>query len=469
MIFSKIFRLTLIVAAISCFAKQPKVAVVGAGLAGLTTAYRLHQQGIDVQVYDARNRVGGRIFTVKIGDTIAELGGQNIADGGKAENIRRLVDELHLEFIENQVNLGHSYFDGETLIPNHLLYREFDPEHLKLQLANAAQKSQTMCDVLNELFEKEDPLYKVLSTRMAAYEGASTENLSPFYTETLYYMILGGICSVHQNADHTVDFIGIKGGNALLPEKLAQSLSERVHLNMPLIAISKDSDGSYELTFKNGSKAKADILVLAIPCSVYEDIAFEENIIPRETLEAIQSVQYGTNAKILIPFSQIPPKRMTFLNDRMAGFFDADRRILTLYYTGESGKFSADTLLQTYRQDRPMLEIGFKDLCPPLLAPTFARDESLASYEGPVGYSWPNDPYVKGSYSYIAPGQEALLTSTQSENGETIKTLFAPIGQTLYFAGEHTCVFAEISGTMEAACESGERTARMINVHLRSL
>ena len=41
-----------------------------------------------------------------------------------------------------------------------------------------------------------------------------------------------------------------------------------------------------------------------------------------------------------------------------------------------------------------------------------ARDESFVQYNGPVGYSWPNDPYVKGSYSYIAPGQETILTAT---------------------------------------------------------
>ncbi|MCI0616191.1 FAD-dependent oxidoreductase, partial [bacterium] len=48
--------------------KQPAVVVIGAGLAGLTTAYRLQQKGIAVHVYEARNRVGGRIFTVRLGD-----------------------------------------------------------------------------------------------------------------------------------------------------------------------------------------------------------------------------------------------------------------------------------------------------------------------------------------------------------------------------------------------------------------
>ncbi|HEY5259362.1 MAG TPA: FAD-dependent oxidoreductase, partial [Rhabdochlamydiaceae bacterium] len=100
---------------------------------------------------------------------------------------------------------------------------------------------------------------------------------------------------------------------------------------------------------------------------------------------------------------------------------------------------------------------------------SFALDKSFVSYDGPVGYSWPNDPYVKGSYSYIAPGQEAVLTATEEHSGETFRTLFAPIDDTLFFAGEHATILFEVSGTMEAACESGERAARMIEKSLKGL
>ena len=47
-------------------------------------------------------------------------------------------------------------------------------------------------------------------------------------------------------------------------------------------------------------------------------------------------------------------------------------------------------------------------------------------------------------------------------DGETVKTLFVPIDETIYFVGEHTSVLMDVPGTMEAACESGERAARMI-------
>jgi monoamine oxidase len=445
--------------------KSPTVVVIGAGIAGLTTAYRLQQKGFDVHVYDAKNRVGGRIFTAVIGGHTAELGGQNITDGGKAENILRLIDEFGLELTENRVNLDYSYFDGEKLIPRRLYKGKFNPENLQSTLAEIAQKSENMQDVFDAFFEDKGPLYKSLSVRLAAYEGASIEKLSPLYTKTLYHMLLGGLCSAHQSTDEEknyADLVSIKGGNALLPEILARSLEKKVHLNMPLVAVSKALDGSYDLLFQNDQKAKADIVVLAIPCSVYSMITFGKNLIPEERLEAIKNVQYGTNAKLLIPFSQECLKEETFINDRCGCFFGLSRNILTLYYIGESGRFSSETVLKAYQQERPMLEMGFGDQCPSLMAPAFGRDELLASYEGPVGYSWPNDPYIKGTYSYIAPGQEMLLAATHHDNEEIVKTLFAPIDRSLYFAGEHASILMDVPGTLEAACESGERIARMI-------
>lgn len=54
------------------------------------------------------------------------------------------------------------------------------------------------------------------------------------------------------------------------------------------------------------------------------------------------------------------------------------------------------------------------------------------------------------------------MTDTQLVGKEKVRPLFAPISQTLYFAGEHASILTDVLGTMEAACESGERTARMI-------
>jgi monoamine oxidase len=443
----------------------PKVVVIGAGIAGLTTAYRLQQQGVDVEVYEARARVGGRILSVQVDDQMGELGAQSIFDGGEAENLCRLIDESGLEIHSDTINMDSAYFTCGKLIPSHKLFSPFEPDSLQKQLTALRKKSSTMFEVLTALFEASDPAFKYLSVRLAGYEGAPIENLSSYYTQTLTHMLLGGISVAHQES--TVKLASIRGGNSRLPEKLAMALMGRIHLNAPLASVSKATNGAYKLLFQDGQTASADILVLAIPCSVYTDIHFEETIIPQERLAAIRSVHYGTNAKILIPFPEAPEKRITLINDRIGAFFNANRHLLTCYYTGESSRFLAGTINDALDKERPMLESGYSysSLTPAILA----RDAAFVQYDGPTGYSWPNDPYAKGSYSYIAPGQETLLTATAILGGESVKTLFAPIAKTLYFAGEHASILQDVPGTMEAACESGERTARMIAKGIKPL
>jgi monoamine oxidase len=463
-----IFFMTAIVSQLSAVSSlnSPKVIVIGGGIAGLTTAYRLQQEGMNTHLYEARGRVGGRILTAKINGHIAELGAQSITDGGEAIHLNRLIDEFGLQRASSRVYLQYAYFNGMNVIPiNDILKnRSMDPDPLKKKLEELSLTSSNMQEVLEHIVNPQEYLYKTLAVRMAAYEGGTIDRLSPLYTETLFHMLLGGLCSAHQGSDEThsyVDLVTIEGGNLLLPQKMREALGTKLHLNMPLVKVSKKENGSFELTFKNNMKVEADILVLAIPCSVYEDIDFEEGIIPSSKLEAIYKVNYGSNAKIMVPFTTPPLTRTSLVNDKIVSYFDRAQLILTLYHTGEGSLFSPETIAHSYIQSRKMLEHGFEN-CPSFATPLYAKDEAYLSYEGPIGYSWPNDPYAKGSYSYIASGQENVFTSTVDKNGETFKALFSPLNKNLYFAGEHTSILFDVPGTMEAACESGERIARTI-------
>ncbi len=55
--------------------KRPiKVGILGAGIAGLVAAYELNRAGYDVQVFEGNDRIGGRVWTVRGGDTIRQDG-----------------------------------------------------------------------------------------------------------------------------------------------------------------------------------------------------------------------------------------------------------------------------------------------------------------------------------------------------------------------------------------------------------
>jgi monoamine oxidase len=76
-------------------ASQPRIAIVGAGLGGLTCAYRLKQAGYAADVYEASPRVGGRCWTIdEFAPLVAEHGGELIDQGHQA--VRQLAQELGL-------------------------------------------------------------------------------------------------------------------------------------------------------------------------------------------------------------------------------------------------------------------------------------------------------------------------------------------------------------------------------------
>jgi monoamine oxidase len=105
---------------------QPRVAVVGAGLAGVTAAYRLSQVGIPVQLYEARDRIGGRCWTARgfaDGQT-AEHGGEFIDT--RHVHIRGLAEELGLPLDD----LWKGWLPGFTWL-NYVNGKLADPHDLK--------------------------------------------------------------------------------------------------------------------------------------------------------------------------------------------------------------------------------------------------------------------------------------------------------------------------------------------------
>ena len=447
---------------------NPKIVIVGAGIAGLTTAYHLHKCGLDVEVYEARNRVGGRIFTAHINDKIVEFGGQNIHDGGNAENVHQLINELGLSTISRKASLNPIYLEEGSLIQVNNVLKTFplQGEELKRKLKHLAATSHTMRDILDKLFDqtifRDKILYHYAESYLAGYCGAMPEHVSTFYVEILFHILTQDICFADQaSLPHT----SVKGGNSRLTQALADTLTNHVHLNRPLRAISRNATGKYKLIFDK-EIVLADIVVLTIPCSVYKDITFEDNIIPHERLTKIKNVHYGTIAKIMVPLTETLNSSQNIFNDKFLGLFNVANDVFVFYYIGDAGYFSETTIVDTYQKSTLFISQIFGKECMPYNNVVMASDRLYGAYNKPVGHSWLNDPFAQGSYFYIAPGQEKILTVVEDVNGVLVKSLFAPIHHSLYFAGEHCALPEEDNGTIQGACNSGIRVVKNILISL---
>ena len=92
-----------------------KVAILGAGLSGLLTAYRLKKIGYEVQILEARDRIGGRIHTLRAAlETPVEMGATWF--GLKHINLVGLLKELNIGFYEQHTK-GDAYFEPFSLAP----------------------------------------------------------------------------------------------------------------------------------------------------------------------------------------------------------------------------------------------------------------------------------------------------------------------------------------------------------------
>ncbi|MGO4817615.1 flavin monoamine oxidase family protein [Flavobacterium sp. W22_SRS_FP1] len=91
-----------------------KIIILGAGLSGLLTAYRLKNKGFDIEIIEARDRTGGRIHTVTSDMGQVEMGATWFND--IHVSFRKLISELELEYYE-QFMTGTAYFEAFSAAP----------------------------------------------------------------------------------------------------------------------------------------------------------------------------------------------------------------------------------------------------------------------------------------------------------------------------------------------------------------
>jgi len=446
---------------------KPKVVIIGAGLAGLTVAYRLHQKGYPVTVYEARPRVGGRVHSVLIKNfdgtySVAELEGQNIRDGGKAHYFLSLARELNLAIIEDDIEFSSLFYDGHSFRDLLTLFKEQggNSKEIETKLNSYQGSNKSIQEVVDALFDDSSMIKRIISFHIESYEGAPPSKLCTYHNlETLKHILLGSIAAAHQAKEKrpTIHRIMLKGGNALLPLKLAKKLKDRIHLNHVLKKVSLKGD-KIKLTFHNGRTILCDKLIIAIPCPVYNDIIFEDSVIPQDKLEKIKKIQYGTHAKILVAIKYKDLSHNSILNDTMSAFFNGDKKLLNIYYRGDSAAHLLCHLNVYFKDALHIIKEGMKGSTLKEGHPIIPKDTQLSFYSHPVVKSWSEDPYAKGSYATY--GLNSPLIEEKPYDGILVKSIFEPINKKIYIVGEHATILDEIA-TMEAAVESAERIATL--------
>jgi len=444
------------------------VVIVGAGVAGLTAAWRLRQAGVGVQVYEAQERIGGRMLSLRghfADNQVCELGGELI-DSGHAR-MRALATELGLvldDLAEDPTTaFGDIWFcDGRRYSEADIL-REFAP------LAAAISRDAATL-----------PEAQVTYAAPGGSQALDAESLSHWLdrngasgwlrqlVEVAYTCEMGLECD-QQSALNFLTFIDsdtvkfkifgesderfhVRGGNDLVVHKLGGKLNDAIHTGSVLEALAQGADGRYTLSFKRGSGAfdvRARRVVLALPFTLLRNVRITAELPPHKR-RAIAGLRYGTNAKLMIGFNE----RIWHTRHASSGSSYSDLALQTTWETSRMQPGAAG-ILTNFVGGRHGVEIGNgsakeqADLAASQLDAIYPGASAARAGSREARFHWPTHPWTLGSYACFTPGQWTTLRGAIGE----------PVGN-LYFAGEH-CAF-DNQGFMEGGVESGEWAGQAI-------
>jgi monoamine oxidase len=401
-----------------------RIAVLGGGLSGLAAATQLVRAGHDVTVYEARDRVGGRVWS----ETLTAAGGCHVIERG-AEFILNGYTTLRGYCAEHGLDLvdtGMSYYirtpaDRPGVTTEHMAALG----STAAAAAAAGSGPRSVADVLDAI----------------GATGATRQALEARIE------ISTAVRVDHVTAEETLDHVAsfepgpswrIGGGNQTLPNAMAANLGDRVRLGAKVDTV-RQIDEQVVVTAAGQAQAY-DYAVIAVPFAVLNDPTAINIDLPEWKQTAMSRVVQGHAAKLHLALEETPETSAVMsVSDRFwtwtANTTGGGVAPVLNCFGGELGHLKELHIDEDERQWEQRVRALRTDLA---LAPTKA-----------VLTAWPFDPLAGGAYTAHAPG----FSHADAE------ALAAPHGR-LFFAGEY--IDPEFTGLMEGALRSGDRAAHAI-------
>ncbi|MFF4604468.1 flavin monoamine oxidase family protein [Streptomyces sp. NPDC001339] len=461
-----------------------RIAVIGAGIAGLVAALTLKDAGVDCTVYEANpDRVGGRMYSQTAhwanGQT-SEIGGELIDTSHT--RMRRLVRRfgLNLEDREQAAPSGARevlWFNG-TYYPRTQADRDFQPVYRALRRdAEAAgvvtwEHTTEAGTALDNMTAREwiesrvpggfaSPLGQFLDVAYNTEYATDTTELSALalvqqlseQDDPAHFDIFGASDEVFH----------IAGGNDRLPQAIAASLpSGTVKLGWSLQAVRANTDGTQTLTFTEGTTTRtvhADHTILAVPLGVLQRIDLTRAGFDARMTHLLRAARMGTCTKLNMQFTSRPWRG----TGPWPGISAGDS------FTGDDVQLTWETTRTHPGPSGILLQYGGGSLAENLAPATPFSTESdpyvrrlvQRTLKGIDAYypgtqeawngraqlsAWHRNPYSHGAYTYLPVGYIHRFNGYEATPQGNIR-----------LAGEH-CSIAHL-GFMEGGAETGEAAA----------
>ncbi|XP_056436116.1 amine oxidase [flavin-containing] [Gadus chalcogrammus] len=444
------------------------VIVIGAGISGLSAAKLLKESGLNPLVLEARDRVGGRTFTVRNREVkYVDLGGAYV--GPTQNRILRLAKEYGIDTYKvNEVeNLLHHHqgkshgFKGTfptmwnplALMDMNNLFKKMDEMGLEIPReapwrAPHAEEWDKMS--METLFKK--LCWTRTARRFATLFVNANVTSEPHEVSALWFLWYikqcGGIMRIFSttNGGQERKFVG---GSGQISEGMARELGDQVLLQSPVSSIDQ-SGVLVAVETLDHRTYMGNYVIVATPPALNLKMHFNPALPPLRN-QLINRVPMGSVIKCMVYYKENFWRKMGFCGTMIIE--DEESPIgLTLDDTKPDGSVPAIMGFILARKCRKLSVLSkeerLKKICE-LYAKVLGTEEALH----PIHYeekNWCEEQYSGGCYTaYYPPG---ILTQFG-------RVLREPVDR-LFFAGTETAT--EWSGYMEGAVQSGERAAREI-------
>jgi monoamine oxidase len=296
------------------------VCVIGAGYAGLTAARRLSQAGRSVVVLEARDRVGGRIWTQHLPDgSPVDRGGGWL--GPKHDAIFALAGEMGVSTYKTWVKGAHLLIDGDRtrrytgLIPKisplaiaTIALAQFKIDRLAKKLPLEAPwdakqatewDNQTVADYLKHTGIRTQIAQDLFGM---AVRGLFTGDLNDTSFLNLLMLVRGHgsintLFSIEGGSQENL----VAGGAGSIAAKVADELGDAVRLGAPVRSVTHRDD---RVTVDaDGVSVSAARAVIAIPPALVMDIAFDP-VLPQDRAALYSGAVAGPESKTLVVYDE---------------------------------------------------------------------------------------------------------------------------------------------------------------------
>lgn len=416
-----------------------EILIIGAGIAGLTAARRLAEAGRKVTVVEARERVGGRIFTHHVADEAIELGAEFVH--GRPPELLALIAETGADLYERNGSSG--------CFRNGVLERCDTPTadfELLEKLTNPPEPDVSFAQYLSTI-EVDESRKVSLTNFVEGFNAADAAQIS------------AAALGAQQKAEDSIEgdrAFSLPGGYDRLVQYLAsrtEALGGHIYLNLPVREIRWIRSAIHVTAGERTFTASSAVVTLPLGVLQAEEVAITPR--PEQIFLAASRMRMGHALRFTLQFREPFWKTLSPSPIEDLSFLFSFGEMPPVWWTTHPHPTALLTGWVGGPRSASLSRLSNKELAERacmVLAKTFsmAFTEVHKLLLGCYAHNWSSDPFALGAYSYVGVG--GLDASHQ---------LSEPVEDTLFFAGEHTDITANW-GTVHAAVRSGLRAADQI-------